>query len=168
MIKLKNLLKEDYKQVVASYVNDFEDRGLSKIKNEVPADLKYEGPAFHLCPLPKKSVLAILEGKSVPYPPKKVLSWAKTMEGLTEAYYNLSQDFPSKYAHGVIIKRKITKDQSIVDVEAFADMHPDIISDTQYADYALEEEVVTTNFLTTITKQMLDGYILDGEPKKTE
>lgn len=168
MIKLKNLLKEDYKQVIASYVNDFKDRGLSKIKNAVPADLKYEGPAFHLCTLPKKSVLAILEGKSIPYPPKKVLSWAKTIEGLSEAYYNLSQDFPSKYAHGVIIKGKITKDQCIVDVGAFADTYPDIVSDTQYADYALEEEVITMNLLTTINKGMLDGYILDGKPKQVK
>ena len=87
MIKLKDILNEDYKQVIASYVNDFKDRGLPKIKNDVPADLKYQGSAFHLCPLPKKSVLAILEGKSVPYPPKKVLSWAKTTKGLARIVY---------------------------------------------------------------------------------
>ena len=166
MIKLKNLLTEDYKQVVASYVNDFEDHGLLKIKNEVPADLKYQGLAYHLCPLSKKSILDILNGKTIPYPSKKILSWAKTMKGLTEAYYNLSQDFSAKYAHGVIIKGRIARDQSIVDVVSFATAHPDSISNTQYADYISEEEVITINFLTTINKKMLDGYILNGEPKQ--
>lgn len=168
MIQLKHLLNEDYIQVVANYVNDFEDTGLLKVKSKIPDDLKYQGPAYHLCTLPKKHVLAVLEGKSIPYPTKKVLSWAKTIEGLTEAYYNLSADFPSKYQHGVIIKGVIPKDKCIVDVGAFADTYPDIISDTQYADYALEEEVVTINFLTTISKNMLDGYVLDSEPTEAK
>lgn len=166
MIRLKDILKEDFTQVVATYVNNLQDKGLINIKDQIPDNLKYVGVAYHVCPFSKKDVQAVVEGKTISYPAKKILSWSKSMKGLSQAVYNLQADFPGKFNNALIIKQKITKDKCIVDVTAFATQYEDMISDTQYADYEKEEEVITVNFLTTISKKMVDGYILNGKASK--
>ena len=165
MIKLKELLKPKPKfvGVIAAYVNEFEDKGLVAIKDEVPSNLKYSGEAYHICPFSKKDIQAVLDGKTIPYPPKKVLSWSVTTGGIIEVKQNLEADSPGKFNNALVLKQKITKDKCIVDVEAFIDKYEGAISDTQYADYESEEEVITINFLTKLDKTMLDGYFLDGK-----
>ena len=89
------------------------------------------------------------------------------MTGLTEAYYNLSTDDPSKFKHALILKTKLSLPNVVVDITKFAKQYPNTISSTQYADYAREEEIVTINFLKgTIINGLVDGYIINHEPKK--
>jgi hypothetical protein len=166
MIKLKDILKEDFKQVVATYVNNFQDKGLVSVKDQIPNNLKYAGIAYHICPFSKKDIQAVINGETISYPAKKILSWSKSIKGLTNTLHNLQTDSPGKFNNALIIKQKITKDKCIVDIPAFAAEYEGIISNTQYANYKEEEEVITVNFLTTISKDMVDGYVLNGKATK--
>lgn len=162
-MKLRSLLETDYavdfKSAVAAYVNNNDLAGLYKSHNEIPASCKYVGNAYHIFPVTGPELTFFLkEGKFVYKINKPILSWSKTMTGLTEAYYNLSTDDPSKFKHALILKAKLSLSNVIVDITKFV---------KQYANYEAEQEVVTTNFLSgTVVNHLVDGYIVNNKPQK--
>ena len=173
-MKLRSLLEInrpiDFQSAILAYVNNNDPNELYKVYTQIPSTLKFTGSAYHIFPVTGPELTFFLkEGKFVYKINKSILSWSKTMAGLTEAYYNLSTDNPSKFKHALILKTRLSPSNVIVDITKFAKQYPNGISSTQYADYIREEEVVTVNFLKgTIINGLVDGYIINHEPKKYE
>lgn len=173
-MKLRSLLETnrttDFQSAISAYVNNNDPKELYKIHTQVPTALKFTGTAYHIFPVTGPELTFFLkEGKFVYKSSKSLLSWSKTMAGLTEAYYNLSADDPSKFKHALILKTRLSTSNVVVDITKFAKQYPNAISSTQYADFIKEEEIVTVNFLKgTIINGLVDGYIINHEPKKYE
>ena len=86
-------------KVITNYVNNYQDTGLLKIKNQVPSNLKSKGLGYHIIAVSPIQINAIIKNKKpIPYPNKKpIISIAKSQSGIAEVKYNMENDNVWKY-----------------------------------------------------------------------
>ncbi len=154
MIKEKGL--PIWAEAIIKYVNENQITA-SLFDDSIPVDLKTSGTFFRLLKFPSSTVKQIRSGKEFKLKSRKLSSWSKNRKGVEEVYFGS----PTNYA--VVIKMKIPINSVIVDVQKFAKRFPNTIH-KGYTNYLDEAEVIVKGSPAKITKDMVDLYIIKGEP----
>jgi len=153
-----SLSKKDIK-IISDYVNEHKQvPDLLQIK--APNNLKYSGTAYRIIKCSKKDVSFILSGGS--FKEKgKILSFAKSLEGITQVYYNFENDNPGHFKNAIVIKKNIDNNNCIIDITKFNKVYGTIHSG--YSNYEDEDEVICKNDFLNISLKDVFAYHLDGK-----
>lgn len=151
------------RSIIKKYVNHNEiDKGLLNFK--VDKSLKYSGKGFRLIPVSKKDLENLIQGETIQLKKYPVLSFSKSLKGLNNFLVNMQSDGVNKFKNAILIERNIQISDCIIDITKYGKKYPNDLSNSDYADFIKEEEVITKNFIQSkITKKEIRGYLLNDK-----
>ena len=165
LLESKEASENELVSLVKAYVNNFDKKTLKKLSEiTIPEDLSYQGTVFRIINLNKKKLDNLLLGLTLEIK-QEIVSYSKTMKGITQVYYNLKNDNENAFKNCVILKGTLSKKDSIIDIVKFDLKYPNQIH-SGFTSYKEEQEVIGRNIFKNIEKKNIVLYCENGNFKK--